>query len=245
MHKLAQALACHAAAAGLQIAMSDGRRSLTRSALAAWVAGIAQDLGPAPETVGISGSNSVEWAVAFLAASVAGKTIVPVPAFFSEGQRDHLIRDAGVSRVIVTDAESPQAKLDGTCRLKELHADEFPVQDGGGLIIYTSGSTGNPKGVRLLSSQALERGDLGEGHRRQQRRQISICTAFAAAPGADLRHRHPGSRRGRFTTTAPRRKALGLARRATSLKPSSDTAHDQRSCPPASGTLRGAIDGLG
>ncbi len=106
MHKLAQALARHAAAAGSQIAMSDGRRSLTRSALAAWVAGIAQDLGPAPETVGISGNNSVEWAVAFLAASVAGKTIVPVPVFFSEGQRDHLIRDAGVSRVIVTDAES-------------------------------------------------------------------------------------------------------------------------------------------
>ena len=111
MHKLAQALACHAAAAGSQIAMSDGRRSLTRSALAAWVAGIAQDLGPAPETVGISGNNSVEWAVAFLAASVAGKTIVPVPAFFSEGQRDHLIRDAGVSRVIVTDAESASDEI--------------------------------------------------------------------------------------------------------------------------------------
>ena len=155
MHKLAQALARHAAAAGSQIAMCDGRRSLTRSALAAWVAGIAQDLGPASETVGISGNNSVEWAVAFLAASVAGKTIVPVPIFFSEGQRDHLIRDAGVSRVIVTDAEAPQTNLNGIYRLKELQASEFPAQDGGGLVIYTSGSTGNPKGVRLLSSQAL------------------------------------------------------------------------------------------
>ena len=156
MSKLAQALAQHAAAASSQIAMSDGRRSLTRSGLAAWVAGIARDLGPAQETVGIFGNNSVEWAVAFLAASVAGKTIVPVPVFFSEGQRDHLIRDAGVSRVIVTDAESPQTEFAGAYRLKERHADEFPAWgSSGGLIIYTSGSTGNPKGVRLLGGQAL------------------------------------------------------------------------------------------
>ncbi len=46
--------------------------------------------------------------------------------------------------------------MNGIYRLKELQASEFPAQDGGGgLIIYTSGSTGNPKGVRLLSSQAL------------------------------------------------------------------------------------------
>ena len=156
MAKLGQALARHAAAAGSRIAMSDGRRSLTRSELAGWVAGAAQDLGPARETVGIFGNNSVEWAVAFLAASVAGKTIVPVPAFFSEGQRDHLIRDAGISRVIVTDAESPHAGLNGAYRLSELHTSEFPAEaSDGGLIIYTSGSTGNPKGVRLLGGQAL------------------------------------------------------------------------------------------
>ena len=46
--------------------------------------------------------------------------------------------------------------MNGIYRLKELQASEFPAQDGGGeLIIYTSGSTGNPKGVRLLRSQAL------------------------------------------------------------------------------------------
>ncbi len=136
--------------------MSDGHRSLTRSELAARVAGIAQDLGPAQETVGIFGNNSVEWAVAFLAASVAGKTVVPVPVFFSEGQREHLIRDAGISRIIVTDADSVQAKWESAYRLGELRADEFPAPgSSGGLIIYTSGSTGNPKGVRLFSGQAL------------------------------------------------------------------------------------------
>jgi len=138
--------------------MSDGCRPLTRSELAAWVAGVADDLGPMPETVGIIGNNSVEWAIAFLAASVAGKTIVPVPVFFSEGQRTHLIRDAGISRVIVTDAEGPDnhSAFTDVYRLKERYAGEFQEEArDGGLIIYTSGSTGNPKGVRLFSGQAL------------------------------------------------------------------------------------------
>jgi long-subunit acyl-CoA synthetase (AMP-forming) len=158
MAKLAEALTGHAARAGSQVAMSDGRRSLTWEELAALVAGTAQDLGPGRETVGIFGENSVEWAVAFLAASVAGKTIVPIPAFFSEGQRGHLIRDAGISRVILPDAESQESYRAATpayC-LRKVEAPHFPAQESdGGLIIYTSGSTGNPKGVRLCSGQAL------------------------------------------------------------------------------------------
>src|SRR5208337_1010999 len=158
MAKLAQALAHHASAAGAQVAMRDGRRSLTRSELAGWVGGVAHDLGPAPETVGLYGSNSVEWAVAFLAASAAGKTIVPIPVFFSEGQRSHLIRDAGIARVILTDGQSSDG-FSGSVpvyRLAERARAGLPAQArDGGLIIYTSGSTGNPKGVRLMSGQAL------------------------------------------------------------------------------------------
>ncbi len=158
MAKLEQALAFHAGADGARVAMCDGRRSLTRTELAGWVGGVAHDLGPASETVGIFGNNSVEWAVAFLAASVAGKTIVPIPAFFSEGQRGHLIRDAGIARVILTDAQSVDsfpASLPAY-RLAERSVRGLPphARDGG-LIIYTSGSTGSPKGVRLVSGQAL------------------------------------------------------------------------------------------
>ena len=158
MAKLAQALARHASSAGEQIAMSDGRRSLTRSELADWVAAVAHDLGPAHETVGIFGNNSVEWAVAFLAASVAGKTIVPIPVFFSEGQRGHLIRDARIARVMLTDSPSAESLPPSvpSYRLRELPGRGLPPQArDGGLIIYTSGSTGNPKGVRLMSGQAL------------------------------------------------------------------------------------------
>ena len=156
--KIAEALTHHAARAGEQLAMSDGRCSLSWQELAAWVAGTARDLGPAPETVGIFGENSVDWAVAFLAASVAGKTIVPIPAFFSESQRSHLIRDAGISRVILPDAESHERYRAPVpaYRLRELEAKQFPARESeGGLIIYTSGTTGSPKGVRLCSAQAL------------------------------------------------------------------------------------------
>ncbi len=157
MANLAGALARHATEAGAQTAMSDGRSSLTRSQLAGWVAAVAHDLGPAPETVGICGNNSVEWAVAFLAASVAGKTIVPIPVFFSEGQRDHLIRDASVSRMIVTGAQdNGGAAGPAVYHLTKLPARSLPAHArDSGLIIYTSGSTGNPKGVRLVSGQAL------------------------------------------------------------------------------------------
>jgi len=158
MAKLAQALAHHASAAGARVAMRDGRRSLTRSELAGWVGAVAHDLGPAPETVGLFGGNSVEWAVAFLAASVAGKTIVPIPVFFSEGQRSHLIRDAGIARVILTDAQSSDGFTASVpvYRLAERARAGLPAQAReGGLIIYTSGSTGHPKGVRLMSGQAL------------------------------------------------------------------------------------------
>ncbi|MGO8955242.1 MAG: AMP-binding protein [Rhodomicrobium sp.] len=158
MGKLSQALAHHASVAGAQIAMSDGRRSLTRSELAGWVGGVAHDLGPARETVGLFGNNSVEWAVAFLAASVAGKTIVPIPVFFSEGQHSHLIRDAGIARVILTDGQSSNgfSRSVPVYRLAERAGAGLPAQGrDGGLIIYTSGSTGYPKGVRLVSGQAL------------------------------------------------------------------------------------------
>lgn len=158
MAKLAQALARHAGAAAPQVAMSDRQRSVTWSELAGWVAGVAHDLGPAHETTGILGPNSVEWAVALLAAMAAGKTVVPIPAFFSKGQCAHVIRDAGISRVILTGMGSRESlpALTGIYHLQECHAGAFPANAGdGGLIIYTSGSTGNPKGVRLVSGQAL------------------------------------------------------------------------------------------
>ncbi len=158
MGNLTEILARHADLDGGRVAMSDNRQSLSRADLARWVAGAAADLAGGPETIGIFGENGVEWAIAFLAASAAGKTVVPVPAFFSKEQCAHLISDAGIKYVLdVSSGETARDKLDIpiqalSCR-REAPA---PIADGdGGLIIYTSGSTGTPKGVRLCHGQAL------------------------------------------------------------------------------------------
>ena len=246
MAKLGQALARHAAAAGSQIAMSDGRHSLTRSELAAWVAGIARESGPARETVGIFGNNSVEWAVAFLAASSAGKTVVPVPVFFSEGQRDHLIRDACISRVIVTDTDSPFAKLNGIYRLRELHGGDYPAQAGdGGLIIYTSGSTGNPKGVRLLGGQALWSAQalakaIGATAEDKYLSVLPLPLLLELICGIIIPVLVGGSVRYRQRHSAERWRWRALRHRR-SLR--AGTAHNQRSGAAASRTLCGAIGG--
>src|SRR5208337_349258 len=158
MSRLAEALARHAETSGERVAMSDAVRSLTWSRLAAWTGGVAEDLGPEPETIGIFGQNSVEWAVAFLAACAAGKTVVPLPVFFTGEQRAHVVRDAGIQRVIVTDAEAAAGHTlpVPAYHLPESRTGTLPLdRRDGGLIIYTSGSTGTPKGVRLVSGQAL------------------------------------------------------------------------------------------
>jgi long-subunit acyl-CoA synthetase (AMP-forming) len=158
MADLAHCLLHHAEQDAHRPAMSDGHTTVTRGELAAWVAGAAAALGDSPETIGILGENGVEWAVAFLAAAIAGKTIVPVPEFFSDAQRAHLLRDAKVERIIATGSRSSDAqRLSVPIEpLPQQRAASFPEPAReGGMIIYTSGSTGNPKGVRLMSGQAL------------------------------------------------------------------------------------------
>lgn len=158
MAELIDALRRHAETDGRRLTMSDARSAISRSELAQWVVGAAADLGSGPETIGLAGSNSLEWAVAFLAAIAAGKTIVPIPAFFSEDQCAHLVQDAGIVRIFATDEHSfgvhgLPLPVHVLSRRRETSS-STKIGDGG-LIIYTSGSTGRPKGVRLASGQAL------------------------------------------------------------------------------------------
>ncbi len=52
--------------------------------------------------VGLLGANGIDWATAALAAWTSGKTVVPMPTFFSRLQLEHVLRDAGISHVIAT-----------------------------------------------------------------------------------------------------------------------------------------------
>ncbi len=152
MSDIFQALHCGSRYCPAAVAMADDHAVLTRGELLARVAGLAQVLTARPQTVGLLGANGTEWAVAQLAAWAAGKTVVPLPTFFSRAQLEHVLRDAGVDHVIATAEAAGLAAALGIGMTSALgpHADTLPeASEGAGVIVYTSGSTGHPKGVRL------------------------------------------------------------------------------------------------
>lgn len=137
-------------------AITDGNCSVTRAGLSARVAAFAEELRECPGTLGLLGENGVEWVVAQLAGWLAGKIMVPIPAFFSADQQSHILADSGVNHVIATSRCSEPARRLGVSLIPVSLARraQFPGPvPGGGQIIYTSGSTGRPKGVRLELGQ--------------------------------------------------------------------------------------------
>lgn len=139
------------------VAFGDGSASLTRASLSSRVAQCALALRDLPDTLGLLGDNTVEWVVAQLAGWLAGKTMVPIPAFFSAEQQKHIFADCGITHVVATASLLEHVYRLGVVAVP-IAADksgcDLPaLRSGGGQIIYTSGSTGRPKGVRLTLGQ--------------------------------------------------------------------------------------------
>ncbi|MFK8019849.1 MAG: AMP-binding protein [Pseudomonadales bacterium] len=115
--------------------------------------------------LGLDINNGIDWVVADLAAMKSGVCVVPIPTFFSDDQRRHLLSDANIDAMISVveqkysgqwsrqtfgynnDLQIHQRNVSGSSARKA-GPDSFAK------ITYTSGSTGSPKGV-CLSNEVI------------------------------------------------------------------------------------------
>lgn len=161
MSTIIAALRHHAEKAPHHIALQDKDVALSYAELLKTVEQLAERLqATSPRVVGLLADNGPAWALADLAALAAGIPIIPLPLFFSPGQIAHVIRTAGIDRVLT---DQP-ARLTGALQQEALSCEAFhdvlqmvrlPGMAGRALpactqkVTFTSGTTGEPKGVCL------------------------------------------------------------------------------------------------
>jgi len=157
------------AAAQLQlkgrIALDDGRQSVGYHELSARVAEEGDWLASNGERFALLADNGIGWAVADLALHTRELPCVPLPGFFTAGQMQHALDDAGVDCLLTDDPRRVRELLgwhtvgvSGRSGLalfrRRLDPAARPVlPQGTAKITYTSGSTGRPKGVCLGAAQ--------------------------------------------------------------------------------------------
>ena len=154
MKELWHALARQAEQQPAAIALSDESGSLSYGELWRRIQAQAQHLtaqlaahGASGRPVALAADNGMAWVVQDLACLLAQIPCVPVPPFFNESQRHHLLRDSGCALLCVGTPEGWQ--------LQWLDLPAVALPAGTCKITYTSGSTGAPKGVCLSQSQLM------------------------------------------------------------------------------------------
>jgi long-subunit acyl-CoA synthetase (AMP-forming) len=128
---------------------------VTAAGLEEPVARMAQALRRArPRMLGLLADNGPNWLIADLAAERAGVPLVPLPAFFTRQQLEHVVAATGMDALL---CESPQLALTLGFRQGELwftrDAQPTALPEGTAKITFTSGTTGTPKGVCLGAAQ--------------------------------------------------------------------------------------------
>ena len=162
MSGLLDAVARHAQRQPERVALRGRHGDLTYAALQAAVERLAATLDG--RCLGLLAANDPAWLVADLAALRRGIPCVPLPTFFSPGQLEHVVRDAGID-LLLADRDLPGllpgarhawVEVAGT-RLARWQCPPLrPLPAGATKVTYTSGTTGAPKGV-VLGAPALAR----------------------------------------------------------------------------------------
>ncbi|MGA0806112.1 MAG: AMP-binding protein [Pseudohongiellaceae bacterium] len=125
------------------------------------LAALLQSLGVS--RVALHADNGVDWLLADLACQHAGMACIPLPLFFSEAQRSHVLAAAGVDAILTQMPElfaqsGQQARACpgvGLALLLRQPAQPAALPEGTGKVTFTSGSTGTPKGVCLSTQHQL------------------------------------------------------------------------------------------
>ncbi|MDX9740029.1 MAG: AMP-binding protein [Gammaproteobacteria bacterium] len=112
------------------------------------------------EVVALLADNSPAWVLADLACLHAGVTLIPIPGFFSESQRRHVLEDSGAEAIMAPVV----GDLVSVTRLPGIGLSWQPLAPGDGArvswpvakVTYTSGTTGQPRGVCLSAGNQLK-----------------------------------------------------------------------------------------
>ena len=126
------------------------------------------------DKVAVSGKNSPEWAIAYLAILYVGATVIPLDYQLKDEEIDFLLTFAGVQYLFIDAERINDIDSKGTVGLLEKislevgHADyifnkmaeKSPKRKGASendlaAILFTSGTTGNPKGVMLTHANLV------------------------------------------------------------------------------------------
>ncbi|MBE0473623.1 AMP-binding protein [Rhodoferax sp.] len=141
------------AAHGGQVGLSNGKRTLSYGEL---LLEVSQRMALLTELraqrVALCLDNGIDWVLWDLALLFSGRVCVPVPHFFSDSQKVHVLDSSGVDTLI----GGPEVLADRcgfvACRpdiAQRAVASAPALPEGTQKITYTSGTTGQPKGVCL------------------------------------------------------------------------------------------------